>query len=231
MPDSLKYRAGDLVEIMDDPEADLEFLHNTYRGFERLNPLLSNWKKNFKRHILPYVQERGRATILDVGTGGGDIPRYLKRLAHQYNVDVQITGIDPDPRAIEFAQSQTQDNVITYRNLALADIVRAGESYDFVISNHVLHHLTEDELNKMLAAASNVAHHQVLFEDIERSGLAYRLFAVFSLTFNRRSFLRTDGLTSIRKSFTREELQRLLGETWTVDSLFLFRVLVTRTMQ
>ena len=176
---TLKYRADGLVELMDDPEADLEFLHNTYRGFERMNPWLSNWGRNFKRHILPFAEKHGRATILDVGSGGGDIPRFLSRLARQHDVDVQITGIDPDPRAIEYARSQPQDDGINYRNITLADLVETGESYDFVISNHVLHHLAEAEIKEMLADTAKVARQQVLFEDIERSRLAYALFSVF----------------------------------------------------
>lgn len=211
---------------MDDPECDTDLLYRTYRGFETINPLISNWRRNFNRHIVPLARTNGSATILDVGCGGGDIPRYLKRLAHRKNVDVRITGIDPDTRAIAYARSQVPSEDIAFRNVSLGDIVKEGESYDFVISNHVIHHLPEDELRPMLIQAVSVTRHAVLFEDICRSEIAYGLFSLAALPLARNSFLRTDGLTSIRKSYTQAELQAIVGDEWKVTAAFPYRLLL-----
>ena len=64
----------------------------------------------------------------------------------------------------------------------------------------------------------------MLHSDIRRSRLAYGLYAVGVTPFAPGTFLRTDGLRSIRRSYRVDELAAALGEPWRVESASPFRV-------
>ena len=99
----------------------------------------------------------------------------------------------------------------------------AAERFDVVLSNHVLHHLPPAELGALLAdserlvAPGGVAVHG----DIRRSLFAYAGFWLGTLPFARNllagSFIRADGLTSIRRSFTAAELAAAMPAGWRVS--------------
>ena len=99
----LPNRRTDLTEYMDDPQCDLAMLNETYRQFDTINGLISGWRRVYKRYIRP--QLRDGATILDVGCGGGDLLIRLAKWAAADGFSVQITGIEPDQRAIDYLQS------------------------------------------------------------------------------------------------------------------------------
>ena len=95
-------------------------------------------------------------------------------------------------------------------------LVAEGRRYDVVISNHVLHHLDEG-LDDFLRDSERLASRLVVHSDIERSEWAYVAYAVLALPLAVRSFAHADGLTSIRRSYTRAELSNAVPATWGVE--------------
>lgn len=220
-------RQPDLVELMDRPDCDLGMLRETYRQFELLNRLLSGWRGIYRRSIRPKLLE-GPATLLDVGCGGGDVARFLARRARRDGLVLAITGIDPDERAIAYARGVTSRDAIEWEACHTSGLVSEGRQFDFVISNHVLHHLKHDELQGLLSDSEALATHACLHNDICRDDLAMAGFHIVSLPF-RGSFIRPDGLMSIRKSYTRRELTGVLPPGWRAERRMPFRLLATWT--
>ena len=95
-----------------------------------------------------------------------------------------------------------------------------------VVSNHVLHHLGTAELPHFLAESALLSRGTVIHNDIRRSPAAYALFYAASWPFPG-SFIREDGLTSIRRSYTAAELQAAAPPGWTVLPRPPFRNLLT----
>jgi hypothetical protein len=60
-----------------------------------------------------------------------------------------------------------------------------------------------------------------LHNDLIRSPAAFALFSVAALPF-RQSFIREDGLTSIRRSYTRAELAAAAPPGWSVEHSSVF---------
>lgn len=214
-------------ERMDDPYCDIQELENTYRQFDRVNNWISQWHYIYKHNIRPYMSQNTQYSLLDIGFGGGDIPINLAQWAAADNLDLQITAIDPDPRAISFVETLDYPPSIEFLQCELSELEPSQEQFDFVISNHLIHHLTKNELLKTLDRARNLSTTSVIFNDLRRSDLAYLLFNIFSRPLFRSSFITEDGLTSIKRSYTKEELAKVVPADWKVQNLFPFRLLLT----
>ncbi|MTI86605.1 MAG: methyltransferase domain-containing protein [Balneolaceae bacterium] len=226
MPIFLKYRQPHLTEYMDQENCDPELLENTYRQFNTVNMLLSQWKRIYKYYLKPRMQIGKRYTLLDIGFGGGDIPIKIAQWAKKDGFDLLITAIEQDPRAIEFVRRKKAPSNIRYRLISSSDLLEEGTRFDFVISNHLLHHLSNKEKNRLLRESKSLANRLVLFNDIERSDLGYLLFNIFSRLIFRRSYITADGLTSIKRSYTLNELIEQTPYNWKVKRMFPFRILL-----
>jgi 2-polyprenyl-3-methyl-5-hydroxy-6-metoxy-1,4-benzoquinol methylase len=225
----MRQRAVDAVELMDLPDCDAWLLDNTYRQFGLVNRMLSGWRKLYVRELRPSLATNtAPATLLDIGSGGGDLAYQLAQWARRDGLALRITGIDPDARAAAFARGRPPLPGVEFRQAHSADLVREGSRFDFVISNHVLHHLSSGELQQLLSDSAVLAGRKVLHNDLRRSPAAYALFWAAALPF-RHSYIRVDGLTSIRRSYTPAELSALAPPGWTVDPAAAFhQVLVLR---
>lgn len=209
---------------MDDPDCDPVRLHNTYVQFALVNRLVSGWERVFRRYLAPRLA-RG-STVLDVGCGGGDLARRLARWGERRGTPLRITAVDPDPRALAFARTRPVAGV-RYLEVDAEELANDGRRFDCVISNHVLHHLPADRITGFLELSGQLSAGLALHNDLRRHAAAW---LAFSLTrpFFLRSFIVEDGLRSIRRSFTPDELRDLLPSGWRVDTLAPFRNLVVR---
>jgi len=216
-----------LTELMDDPACDPARLAATYRRFGAVNRLVSGWGALWSRRLGPALAARGRpARVLDLGSGGGDLVRRLARLARRDGLDVEWVGADPDPRAhaVATAAASAGMRFVCADSTALR---AAGERFDAVLSNHVLHHLGTDDLARFADDARALSDGPVLLSDIERGRTAYALYAVGIAPLAPGTFLHTDGLRSIRRSFRADELRAALGPGWRVERPAPFRLLAT----
>jgi 2-polyprenyl-3-methyl-5-hydroxy-6-metoxy-1,4-benzoquinol methylase len=212
----MRRRASDAVEIMDLPDCDPRRLERTYRQFAAVNRALSGWRRLYSAELRPLLSTESTTTLLDIGSGGGDVAVLLARWAHRDRLKLEVTGIDPDGRAHRFAAGRPKAPGVEFRQAFSTDLVAEGRSFDVVISNHMLHHLRPAELQQLLADSQALARRKVLHNDLRRSPLAYALFSVAALPF-RDSFIRADGLTSIRRSYRPAELSALAPPDWRVE--------------
>jgi 2-polyprenyl-3-methyl-5-hydroxy-6-metoxy-1,4-benzoquinol methylase len=222
---SLTARDAELVELMDDPFCDPRRLKATLRRFGTVNRLFAGWGAAYRDRLAPALAALGRpARVLDLGSGGGDLVRRLAGLARRDGLEVTWVGADPDPRSLEVAGEHAERG-IEFRVTDAAALRRAGERFDVVLSNHVLHHLSPSELAVFAEDSLALSRGPVIHSDIRRSRAAYGLYAVAITPFAPGTFLRTDGLRSIRRSYLPDELGAALGGPWRVETGSPFRVL------
>lgn len=227
----LSQRAAGARELMDEPDADQGMLERTYALFPLVNAVVSGWRGVYRRDIRPLAR-RGPLRVLDIGAGGGDVTRMIAGLLSRDGCDAHVTGLDVDPRAVRWAAAQDGPPGLRWVCASASDLVAAGERFDVVISNHMLHHLPPHALSGMLADSLRLraSGGVVLHGDIARSRAAYALFAAATLPFTRNvlagSFIRADGLTSIRRAFTAGELAAVAGYGWRVERRAPFRLLL-----
>ncbi|MEX1011610.1 MAG: methyltransferase domain-containing protein [Balneolaceae bacterium] len=222
----LKHRATDLEEQMDDPDCHPDKLRRTYRQFSILNRAITRWRSIFDSSIVPMARRDQPLRILDIGCGGGDLIRTLAKWCRREGIDAELMGIDPEPRAIAYAQSRPIPDTARFRQAWAQELISDEPPFDLVFSNHLLHHLTPQELLNLCQTSSRLAKQLVLFNDIRRSDIGMAAFALTAPLLFHRSFIARDGITSIRRSYTPDELARIVPEGWRVENRIPFRLLL-----
>lgn len=223
-----------IVERMDDPACDLEVLERTYARFGIVNPAVSGLRSIYRRWIRPRLSADRVTRMLDVGTGGGDIPKRFLAWARRDGLLLGVVAIDPDHRAIAFAGRRPAWGM-ELRAITTEQLAEEQERFDIVMSNHVLHHLRAPEIAALLADCERLVAPGglVLHGDIERSRMAYAGFAAltgpFASNLLRGTFIRGDGLASIRRSWTAAELTAMVPSDWQVRRAAPFRLELIRS--
>ncbi|WP_243226060.1 methyltransferase domain-containing protein [Microbacterium sp. CIAB417] len=230
MPD-LSSRDTGARELMDASDADRVALERTYELFRLVNPVVGGWRRIYRQRLRPRVRG-GDVRILDIGSGGGDVTRRIARWAARDASRARVVALDADPRATAWAARHRAQANVEYRTGTSAELAADGERFDAVVSNHLLHHL--DDLPGLLRDTETLLEPDgvAVHADIARSPRAYALFDALTRPFQpdllAGSFIRADGLTSIRRSYTVAELAALAPSGWSAKPAAPCRVLLVR---
>ena len=95
----------------------------------------------------------------------------------------------------------------------------AARSFDLVLLSQVAHHFAPDAIVRLLRECGRVARRAVIVADLRRSLLAavgFRLAATL-LRFDPETL--RDGVTSLRRGFTRASLGALLAQAGTATAV------------
>ena len=209
---NLKHRSYE-EELMDRLDADPQRLKRTIEQFALLNRLFSSAVPLFKKVLLPTLlaDPHREWTMLDFGSGGGDIDRDIVRLCRKRGLKIKITALDLDPRILPWAQDLCRDfPEITPVTGSVFDLARFGD-FDFIVSNHTLHHFTYPQVRRAVELCLTHARSGFLLNDLRRSFWAYVGYTIFTGLFVRGSLAFYDGRLSIRRGFTVAELDKELG--------------------
>ncbi|WP_255354541.1 methyltransferase domain-containing protein [Frigoribacterium sp. Leaf186] len=222
----LSRRGTDLVELMDDPDCDLTLLNATYRAFPVVNGLVAGWRRVYRRRLRPLLSTSRTTRLLDLGSGGGDLARALAGWARRDGLALDVVAVDPDARAHAFSASRPTPPGVEFRRASSSELVAAGETFDVVVSNHVLHHLDDAARAAVLDDSTHLATRLAVHADIERGRGAYLAYRAATRPWRSRSFVHVDGLLSIRRSFTAPELAAVAPAGWRVVRQRPYRLLL-----
>jgi len=223
---SFRERAVDLNEFMDLPDCEEDLLSNTYQQFTTINHMFARWRKTYTKFIKPRMQRTKVNTILDIGSGGGDIAQSIYNWATSDGYDVHVTGIDSNERTINLINRQTWPDNMEFIHGSIHDLASGDARYDFIISNHLIHHLNADEISDFFRLCTQLVNGTIIFSDIERSPIAYFAFDWITRPWFKRSYVVADGLISIRRSYTRGEMAGILPEQWKLHTIFPYRLIL-----
>jgi SAM-dependent methyltransferase len=218
-------------EMMDLPDQSRELLEDDLRNLRIINRCLGNYR-NVVRGLNRLVgsQQLDRFSLLDVGTGSGDIPTVIARWAGRNGVAVRISALEPEPVTVAQATSQT-------RNFPEISVVRGDgmappfhpASFDFVLASQLLHHFSEEQIIRLLRIWSPLARRAIIVSDLVRHPLAYYGIRLLTKLFTRNAMTRTDAPLSVARAFTLAEWRALLREAdvgpYQILSAFPFRVM------
>jgi 2-polyprenyl-3-methyl-5-hydroxy-6-metoxy-1,4-benzoquinol methylase len=220
----------DETEIMDDFDLEGDELKEALDKIASINQLLGGNQLTLKgvRKLLKKVPYLSSITILDVGCGNGDMLRKLADFGLRNNLNLELIGVDANKFTINYAKDLSEN----YPNIKFRCEDVFSESFnelkcDIVLCTLTLHHFRNNEIVKLLTVFKNNSKIGFVINDLQRSGIAYRLFQSLCFVFGLNSMSKEDGLTSILRGFKKEELvafsEKLQFKKYSIEWKWAFR--------
>ncbi len=189
-------------EILDDPNVDPAVVKRSLADVVRSNSLFGGLSSAIDELKDALKEVPPHATLLDVGTGLGDIPSRAREVAGQIGIDLTTVGLDS---ALELARASRPLLTLAVCGDALR-LPFADHSVDIVMCSQVLHHFAGTDALEVLREMNRVARVRVIVSDLRRSWIAAAGLWLASFPLRFHAVSRHDGVVSVMRGFTPEEL-------------------------
>jgi 2-polyprenyl-3-methyl-5-hydroxy-6-metoxy-1,4-benzoquinol methylase len=200
-------------ELMDAPDLDAGLHRAALSGLARIN--LFSASAGILWPALKELQVRLNRPIrvLDIATGGGDVPISLWSRARHAGIALVLDGCDISPTAIDCASRRAAVAGADARFFHL-DVLHdpIPDGYDALVCSLFLHHLDERDALQVLHRMGQAAKSLVLINDLARSRTGLVLAHVATRLLSRSPIVHTDGPRSVNAAFTPEEICRLAAQ-------------------
>lgn len=200
-------------ELLDQGAGTLEDVRANLNDMWRLNRLFGGVDA-IMRHLSPQMREAGQAIrIVDLGTGSAHFALYLSKWAARHGISMCVYPLDLSTRNLTIARENVQHypavRLIQANGLALPF---ARGCIDYFISSLFLHHFEPDDLITLLRHTFEYARRGIVMSDITRGELSIPAFRLIQPLVARHPFTLHDGIVSIRRAYTPDELLQLAHE-------------------
>ena len=205
---SLKTRARE-EEQMDAPDLDPDTYQRVLADLARVN----SWTLA-RRPTLDFLARGiGKARqfrLLDVGFGHGDMLRAIALWARRRGITAELVGVDLNPKSAAIAEAATPEELgIRYVE---GDYRELGGGFDFIVSNLVAHHMSDDQLRDFLRYMEEEALKGWIVNDLHRHAFAHAGFPLLCRIMGWHRIIREDGQLSIARSFRAREWHAILKD-------------------
>ena len=208
-------RVADRPELLDGP-LDPDALAGNLRDLARINRWLggADLSRRAIREVADALPPRWDLSVLDVGTGGADIPLDLLRTWGARWPRLAVTAVDARSEVLDGARAlhpaidgepRLTLEVADGRALPFPD-----RSFDIAHASLVVHHLEPDEAAGFLAELARVASVAVVVNDLSRAALHWLGAVAIGRCCTRNPYTRHDAPLSVRRAYTVAELDGLL---------------------
>jgi ubiquinone/menaquinone biosynthesis C-methylase UbiE len=196
------------TEILDGRDVDPTARERSHHDVMRSNVLFGGRRAALLALDEAFRELSGSATMLDVGSGLGDLSAEARAAAQRRGLHLTTVGIDEAPTLLRAAGPRLDARVC-------ADALRlpfADASVDVVLCSQTLHHFADDDAVALLRELNRVGQHRVVVSDLRRSWIAALGFRVAASALQFHPITRHDGVVSVLRGFTAPELRRMIGE-------------------
>ncbi|MEX0747111.1 MAG: methyltransferase domain-containing protein [Rhodothermales bacterium] len=207
-------------EMMDDFSIGDRRLERALEELRWVNRFLGGYAA-VRAELEPVLRRRrgGCLRVLDIGTGIADYPEAFVRWGDRAGVDVRVSAVDANPFTVEFASRRLSERlpdrlrqrIDIYSGNALQTNY-ADNSFDIVTASLFLHHLGDIDAVALLREMGRIAREGIVVNDLHRHILAYWSILGISRALPVSTMFRHDGPLSVRRAFSRNELEVLASE-------------------
>jgi ubiquinone/menaquinone biosynthesis C-methylase UbiE len=196
-------------ELMDRPDNPVAELEGALDDICLVNRYLRG-SKIMVNAVRPFLRGMGAGetlSILDVGTGGADLPKDLVLRGRRSRKQIRVVGVDRDPVTVAYARRLTDG--IPEIEIVQADAFRLpfpDASFDLVTASMFLHHFIHDDAVKLLAEFRRVARRAVVINDLRRHWVSWAFINLASRLTLRHPMFVHDAPLSVLRGFTKQEL-------------------------
>ena len=167
--------------------------------------------------------------ICEIGCGGGDNLRVIKKYLDGKGISAVYTGIDLNPHCIAYAESRKENTGITFTCSDYKNAVFTSKPH-IVFSSLFCHHFTNTELSPQWQWMKDNASIGFFVNDLHRHPLAYYSIRWLTRWFSKSYLVKNDAPLSVLRGFHKSELNALknvlLPGNITLDWKWAFRWLL-----
>lgn len=202
-------------EWLDEPGHSQETLAGNFRDIAFLNRWFGGWNL-VDRSLQPFLPDERPATLtlLDLASGGADVPLALARRWQKRGVKLAITALDIDPAIVELANSVASREQVPNFEAFAADIFTypfsEGQKYDFVTCSLAFHHFSPQMCVEMLRLMDRLTGRAFVVNDLRRSWFGWSGSKLLTWLVARHPFTRHDGPLSVLRAYTTGEMEALV---------------------
>lgn len=151
-----------------------------------------------------------KITICEIGCGGGDNLRAVRKWCSGKNIAVKLVGIDINPDCITCAGSGKENEGIEF---ITADYraVNFQEKPDIIFSSLFCHHFTDEELQQQFSWMKEQSQLGFFVNDLQRHFLAYYAIKILSCVFSKSYLVKNDAPLSVLRGFSKKEIQNIIS--------------------
>lgn len=207
-------RLESAVELLDSPGNSPEEIRENLRDLERLNRYVGG-VRTVLLHLSRMIGDHSQPplTILDIATGGADIPRAICCWARDRNLAMLVEGVDWNDQVLAAASEWSADYPeIRLQQAEVPPLPFPDQSFDFVISSLFFHHLNEAQGVLLLREMRRVARRGLVVNDLLRSRSAWLLTVMTTRLLSANRLTRHDGPVSVLRGFRPDDLLRMAVE-------------------
>lgn len=196
------------LERIDTGDYTLEEYAVFLREIAFINKYLGD-ARALKKTLFREIERSGRRefSMLDVGSGSGELLRTTADFARRTGLKTKLTGIDLNAASAGMTRSMSRDyaEITSARGDAFALPFGDG-AFDYAISSLFFHHFTDEQIPLILKEMSRVSRRGVFVVDLHRHRAAYYLYKLFCSAFRISPLVKEDGSLSILKGFRPDEM-------------------------
>ena len=152
--------------------------------------------------------------LLDVGTGGGDLPIAIARWCRRARIPIRIVAVDLGADACRSARRAARDHPEI--EVCRADVFAlpfAPRSFHLAHCAMFLHHFTQEEIVRILERLSGLVRESIVVNDLHRHAVAYHAIRILTGLFSRSRLVRNDAPLSVRRGFRAADLADLAARS------------------
>jgi SAM-dependent methyltransferase len=190
------------VELLDEPGVDPRIVRRSIADVTLANALFGGTRAVMRELVVALRGQHGSLSLLDVGTGLGDIPAHARGLAARRAIGLTTFGIDLAEPLVRASRARVGHAV---QGDALA-LPFADGSVDIVTCSQTLHHFPDGAATTVLKELDRVARLRVIVSDLRRSWLAVAGIWTASFPLGFHPVSRHDGVVSVLRGYTPGEL-------------------------
>jgi SAM-dependent methyltransferase len=198
------------TELLDDPEADPAIVAESLRNIARANRWFGGAAavRFGLRRTVGQVPPGQVISLLDLGTGLGDLPGVAIRWGARRGIRIVSTGLELNRVAARLAGDRGVAMVVGCAGAPPF----ADKSVDVVLVSQVAHHLDRNSVVRLFRACDRLARRAVIVCDLQRNRVAAAAFRCGGRLLRFDPVTMEDGVTSIRRGFNRGELRILMAQ-------------------
>ena len=207
-------RRNNLPQLMDSADTKFDTFRACLADLSKVNYLTRAYRPTLQ--FFEHLARSGRlptdrtVTVVDAGSGFGDMLRKIDRWAVQRGFKVDLIGVDQNPlSALAAAEVTAPGRPIRF---VTTDIFayQPPSPVDIVISSLMTHQMEDTSIIQFISWMEANAAIGWFVNDLRRNALPYHLFYVTSRVLRFHEFVRHDGPVSIACAFEVADWRRLL---------------------